>query len=102
MGLSGPLIVFFCCSLPPKKCRFRFQVSFLVPGVWCAKKTPVQIQPKHAGKHSPGATRPLDLRKTSAEWRNMLQNMFPHSRGKGFLFDVLFILVGARPSANKM
>ena len=85
---------FFYCSLPPTKCPFRLQVSFRVPGVWYAKKTPVHIQPKHAGENI--HQMPLDLRKTRAEWRNMLQNMLPHptpGERDSFLMFFLFVLV---------
>ena len=64
------------------------------------KKTPVQIQPKHAGENIHQMQ--LDLRKTRAEWRNMLQNMVPHpTPGERDSFLMVFF-VGARPSANKM
>ena len=45
----------------------------------------------------------LDLRKTGAEWRNMLQNMLPHpTPGERDSFLMCFLIfVGARPSANK-
>ena len=41
---------FFCCSLPPTKCPFRFQVSFRVPGVWYAKKHQSRFNPSMVGK----------------------------------------------------
>ena len=65
------------------------------------KKPPVQIQAKHAGENI--HQMPLDLRKTRAEWRNMLQNMLPHpTPGERDSFLMFFLIfVGARPSANK-
>ena len=89
---------FLCCSLPPTKCPFRFQVSFRVSGVWYAKKTPVQIQPKHAGENIHQL--PLDLRKTRAEWRNMLQNMLPHptpGERDCLLFFLILLVPGLLP-----
>ena len=59
------------------------------------KKTPVQIQPKHAGENIHQMR--LDLRKTRAEWRNMLQNMLPHhnsgERDSFFMFFFTCLLV---------
>ena len=50
----------------------------------CKKKL-VQVQPKHVGENIHQMQ--LDLRKIRAEWRNMLQNMFPHpTPGKKELF----------------
>ena len=81
------LLFFSAVPFPPSKCPFRFQVSFRVPGV--------QIQPKHARENIHQMQ--LDLRKTRAEWRNMLQNMLPHpnsgERDSFFMFFFTCLLV---------
>ena len=79
-GKLGSLNCFFCCfsavPFPPTNVHSGSKLVFGLLESTVCKKTPVQIQLKNAGENIHQMQ--LDLRKTRADWRNMLQNMLPH------------------------
>ena len=109
LGSLNCFLLFFCCSFSPDECPFRFQVSFRVPWAHRMQKKQSRFNPsndkmkkqlENAGENMHQMQ--LDLRKSRAEWPNMLQNMFPHTTPGESDFFSIFTFVGARPSANKM